>query len=141
MASQRAARALILADGSRHKMRATVERLRPIVEKHVEIAGVSLDFESELDTTNVDLAIVFGGDGSILRAARQMGHQQVPVLGVNLGRLGFLAALQPDQLDHALPEIVASRHRVNEHLMIECTHLRAGKPLTARRSASTKPKC
>jgi len=129
MAIDQRARALILADGSRDAMRATVDRLRPIVEKHVEVAGVSLDFESDLDTANIDLAIVFGGDGSILRAARQMGHQQRPVLGVNLGRLGFLAALQPEQLDHALPEIVASRHRVNEHLMFECTHLRAGEPL------------
>ncbi len=129
MADDPTARALILADGSRDSMRATVERLRPVVEKHVEVVGVSLDFEAPLDTTNVDLAIVFGGDGSILHAARQMGHQQVPVLGVNLGRLGFLAALQPEQLDQALPEIVASRHRVNEHLMFECTHLRAGKPL------------
>ncbi|MEX2091029.1 MAG: NAD(+)/NADH kinase [Pirellulales bacterium] len=129
MASDQRARALILADGSRPEMRATVERLRPIIEKHLEIAAVSLDFSAELDTTGVDLAIVFGGDGSILRAARQMGHRQRPVLGVNLGRLGFLAALQPEQLEQALPEIVASRHRVNEHLMFECTHLRAGKPL------------
>ncbi len=129
MASDPRARALILADGSRPEMRATVERLRPIIEKHLEIAAVSLDFAAELDTTGVDLAIVFGGDGSILRAARQMGHSQRPVLGVNLGRLGFLAALQPEQLEQALPDIVASRHRVNEHLMFECTHLRGGKPL------------
>ena len=80
-------------------MRATVDRLRPIIEKHLDVVGVSLDFAADLDTTNADLAIVFGGDGSILRAARQMGYQQMPVLGVNLGRLGFLAALQPEQLD------------------------------------------
>lgn len=129
MASQRTPRAMILADGSRLEMRATVDRLRPIIAKHLEVAGVSLDFEAELDTTDVDLAIVFGGDGSILRAARQMGHEQRPVLGVNLGRLGFLAALQPEQLDEALPEIAADLHHVNQHLMIECTHLRGGEPL------------
>jgi NAD+ kinase len=74
------------------------------------------------------LAIVLGGDGSILRAAHQMGFRQWPVLGVNLGRLGFLAALQPEQLDDVLPEIVAGRHRVVEHLMIECSATRAGRP-------------
>jgi NAD+ kinase len=129
MASDSTARALILADGSRPEMRATVERLRPIIEKHLTVAAISFDFASELDTSNVDLAIVFGGAGSILRAARQMGHQQRPVLGVNLGRLGFLAALQPEQLETALPDIVESRHRVIEHLMFECSHLRDGKPL------------
>ena len=129
MANQPRARALILADGSRPEMRATVDRLRPVIEKHLDVAALSLDFNSELDTAGIDLVIVFGGDGSILRAARQMGHRQRPVLGVNLGRLGFLAALQPEQLEKALPEIVAGSHLVNEHLMFECTHLRSGKPL------------
>lgn len=122
-------RALILTDGSRPKMRDTVERLRPTIEKHLEIADVSYDFASELDTMSVDLVIVFGGDGSILRAARQMGHQQKPVLGVNLGHLGFLAALQPEHLDEALPQIAADSHRVHDHLMFECIHLRHGKPI------------
>ena len=39
------------------------------------------------------MAIVLGGDGSILRAAHQMGHRQLPVIAVNLGKLGFLADL------------------------------------------------
>ncbi|MGE3240287.1 MAG: NAD(+)/NADH kinase [Pirellulales bacterium] len=130
MAKPTRARALILTDGSRPEMRATVDRLRPTIEKHLEVAGVSLDFASELDTANVDLVIVFGGDGSILRAARQMRHEQRPVLGVNLGRLGFLAALQPDHLDEALPQIAADAHRVHKHLMFECTHLRGGAALS-----------
>ena len=84
---------------------------------------------SELSVREAELAIVLGGDGSILRAAHQMGYHQLPVLGVNLGRLGFLAALQPEQLDQALPEIAARRHQIIEHLMIECTATRAGKPM------------
>jgi NAD+ kinase len=122
-------RALILTDGSRPEMLATVERLRPIIEQHLAVAGVSFDFHSELDTDDINMVIVFGGDGSILRTARLMGHQQRPVLGVNLGRLGFLAALQPEQLEEALPQIAAGSHRVRHHLMFECTHLRGGKPL------------
>ena len=46
-----------------------------------------------------DLVIVLGGDGSILRAARWMGYAQVPVLGINLGRLGFLADTAPRQAE------------------------------------------
>jgi NAD+ kinase len=122
-------RVMILADGSRREMRDAVDRLRPTIERHLPVAAVSLDFTSTLDTDRADMAIVLGGDGSILRAAHQMGYQQRPVLGVNLGRLGFLAALQPEQLDQALPEIAAGRHHVIEHLMIECSATRSGKPL------------
>jgi NAD+ kinase len=109
-------------------MRDALDRLQPIIERHVAVVGTSLEFASDLSATEADLAIVLGGDGSILRAAHQMGFRQRPVLGVNLGRLGFLAALQPEQLDEVLPEIVAGRHRVVEHLMIECTATRAGRP-------------
>lgn len=108
-------------------MPATVEQLRATIEKHLRVVGVALDFDAELSPGDADVAIVFGGDGSILRAARQMGHQQRPVLGVNLGKLGFLAALQPEQLEQALPEIAAGRHRVVDHLMFECTVARGGR--------------
>ena len=129
MAANHPPRVIILADGSRAQMREAVDRLRPAIERHLPVAGVSLDFTAALDAIDADLAIVLGGDGSILRAAHQMGYRQRPVLGVNLGRLGFLAALQPEQLEKALPEIAAGRHQVVEHLMIECSATRGGKPL------------
>src|SRR5687768_9420453 len=129
MAAKPSVRALILADGSRPEMRKAVDQLRPIIEQHLGVINVLLDADADLSGTDADLAIVIGGDGSILRAAHQMGYRQRPVLGVNLGRLGFLAALQPEQLDQVLPEIAAGRHRVVEHLMIECSASRAGKPL------------
>jgi NAD+ kinase len=131
MAANRPSSVVILADGSRPAMRAAVDRLRPIIERHLTVAGVSLDFSSELKISDEDLVIVVGGDGSILRAAHQLGYQQRPVLGVNLGRLGFLAALQPEQLDAVLPEIAAGRHRVVEHLMFECSVSRGGMPVAA----------
>jgi NAD+ kinase len=129
MGGKQSPRTIILADGSRPEIREAVERLRPVIDRYLTVTGVSLDFGSDLKGTNADLAIVLGGDGSILRAAHQMGFQQLPVLGVNLGRLGFLAALQPEQLEQALPEIAAGGHQVIEHLMIDCTAARAGKPL------------
>src|SRR6266436_4480514 len=92
-------RAMILADGSRPGMRETVARLRPKIEQHLSVVAESLDFDDDIEHRDADLVIVFGGDGSILRAARRMGYHQRPVLGVNLGKLGFLAAIQPEMLD------------------------------------------
>jgi NAD+ kinase len=130
MATTHSPRAMILADGSRPGMWETLERLRPKIEQHLQVVAVSLDFADDIEHGDADLVIVFGGDGSILRAARRMGYRQRPVLGVNLGKLGFLAALQPEELDAALPEVAAGRHRVVEHLMFECTLARGGRPLT-----------
>src|SRR3954452_15895820 len=127
MSGKSAPRAIILADGTRPELRGAAERLRPTIERHLKVVSECLDFGTPLDSIDFDLAVVLGGDGSILRASHQMGYRQRPVLGVNLGRLGFLAALQPEQLDQALPEIAAGHHEVVEHLMIECTATRGGK--------------
>jgi NAD+ kinase len=129
MAAKRPPRVMILADGTRPALRAAVDRLRPTIERHLDVVEVSLDFLADLGKCDAELAIVLGGDGSILRAAHQMGFEQKPVLGVNLGKLGFLAALQPEQLEAVLPEIAAGEHRVVEHLMFECTATRRGKLL------------
>jgi NAD+ kinase len=122
-------RAMILVDGSRPQLRGAVAQWRPVIEKHLSVAAVSFDFAESLEGVDAEIAIVLGGDGSILRAAHQMGYRQRPVLGVNLGRLGFLAALQPAQLEGVLPEIAAGRHLVIEHLMFECSVIRNGKTI------------
>ena len=73
-----------------------------------------------------DLVVVLGGDGSILRTARWMAYEQVPVLGVNLGTLGFLAGFSREEFAAALDEIAAGRFRLVEHLMFEAEIVRDG---------------
>ena len=73
--------------------------------------------------------VVIGGDGSMLRAAHQMGRRQRPVIGVNLGRLGFLADLAPDEFVELLPTICGGGLPVVEHLMFECRVIRDGKTI------------
>jgi len=48
------------------------------------------------------------------------GYRQIPVLGVNLGRLGFLADLQPDDLRTCFPMVACGEYRISEHVMLEC---------------------
>ncbi len=97
----------MLVDSSRSQLKDRAEELRPQLEKYFEVVSQVDDFSADLPTSGVDLAVVLGGDGSILRAAHQMGYHQLPVLGVNLGRLGFLADVLPEQLDEVLPRVVA----------------------------------
>lgn len=77
-------------------------------------------------TESPDVVIVLGGDGSILRTARWLGYQQAPVLGVNLGRLGFLADVSSDEAETALADLAAGRFRCVDHLMLECEIWREG---------------
>lgn len=123
-------RAILLVDGTRPALVERADKLRAVVESHLEVVATIDDLASPFSTDGADFAIVFGGDGSILRAARQMAYEQLPVLGVNLGRLGFLAGIQPEDLDEILPQVVAGKHRIVKHLMFECSVHRSGSELS-----------
>ena len=120
-------RAILLVDGSRTALAERAADLRVTIERNVDVAAAVDDFSKPLPEVAADMLIVFGGDGSMLRSARLMGHQQLPVIGVNLGRLGFLADIQPEDLDEILPQIVAGEYRVVRHLMFECSVHRGGR--------------
>lgn len=111
----------VLGNERRTGVAAEVQRWLPWLRGQAEI--VAVDLRQELDLQGLpraDLALVFGGDGAILRAARQMGYQQVPILGINLGRLGFLADIHPDQFERSFQNVVGGNYRITQHLMFEC---------------------
>ncbi|MBS0209753.1 MAG: NAD(+)/NADH kinase [Planctomycetes bacterium] len=117
---------MVLGNGAHEAVRAAADDIRRSIEQHAEIVLWDLGSQADLGHVDADLAVVLGGDGSILHAARQMGYRQTPVVGVNLGRLGFLADLQPAEFCRLLPEICAGQFRVVEHLMFTCEHSRDG---------------
>jgi NAD+ kinase len=119
-------RAFLLGAGGRPDVLAEAERLRPAIERHTQIVRTDFTGTEDLSNVEADLAIVLGGDGSILRAARQMGHRQVPVVAINLGKLGFLANLTPADLPNVLRDFAAHRQHTIEHLMFECSLVRRG---------------
>ena len=112
--------------------KAHVAALHAVVERHADIVAVDADFSLDLRSLEFDLVVVFGGDGSVLRSARRMAERQRPVLGVNLGRLGFLAALPPDELESWFPKVASGECRIVHHLMLHCTVSR-GKEVIASR--------
>ena len=114
-------RVIVLAYGQRREIADEAQRLRPLIEQFADVVVFDLDFKVDLSRVDADMAIVMGGDGSILRAAHRMGYQQRPILGVNLGKLGFLADLSPSELVEVLPHLQQGGYRVVEHLMFECS--------------------
>jgi NAD+ kinase len=122
-------RVFVLGSSQKPNVLAESQRLRPEIERHAAIVVWDLDGAVDLSQYEADAAIVLGGDGSIMRAAGQMGYRQAPILGVNLGRLGFLADLSPEELLAVLPKLSSGKLRVVEHLMFECRVFRQGKLL------------
>jgi NAD+ kinase len=125
-------RVFLLGAGQRPDVMAEAERLRPIIEQQARIVCTDFNGSEDLSQLDGDLAIVFGGDGSILRAARQMGHRQIPVAAVNLGKLGFLANMTADELPNVLRDFANGQFSVIEHLMFECSVLRGEKEIDRR---------
>lgn len=119
-------RAILLGAGQRPDIAAEAQRLRPMIAQHAQIAAVDSTGMQDVSGVEADLAIVLGGDGSILRAAHQMGHHQLPVIAVNLGKLGFLADITPVELPDVLHDFAAGKLEIHEHLMFESQVLRAG---------------
>lgn len=120
-------RAILFGAADRPHVVEEAQRLRPGIDKLVEVVHCDFTGAHDMSDVEADLAIVLGGDGSILRAARQMGHRQLPVIAANLGKLGYLANITSDELLTFLADYQAGKLHVVEHLMFECSLHRAGK--------------
>ena len=66
-----------------------------------------------------DMALSIGGDGTFLRAAEKIGNRGIPVLGVNIGRLGFLADVPAEETEAVMAEIVAGRYKIEERSLLQ----------------------
>ena len=75
----------------------------------------------------VDMAIVLGGDGTILRAAEELRSQPAPILGVNLGHVGFMAEAERNQLDDVLEQVLAGKFSVRERTTLNVSVWQEGK--------------
>lgn len=69
---------------------------------------------NEYSNQVVDMAIVLGGDGSILRAAEVLREKPAPILGVNLGHVGFMAEAEKDEINQALDSVMSGKFKVRE---------------------------
>ncbi|HEV7578953.1 MAG TPA: NAD kinase [Mycobacterium sp.] len=85
-------------------------------EMGVEIEVVDADSDA---AEGCELVLVLGGDGTFLRAAELARNAGIPVLGVNLGRIGFLAEAETEAIDRVLDHVVAQDYRVEERLTLD----------------------
>jgi NAD+ kinase len=112
---------VIFGDCTRDRCRRAVERFEKIAEGKLDIVDNCYGGNCSLETLQgVDLAFVFGGDGSILRAARELSELDVPVVGVNVGRLGYLAEFSVDELEEVFDELIAGELKIEKRMLLRC---------------------
>jgi len=111
-----------------------VDRSAQHLEQY-EVAGLGADTEVVDAEANAavgcELVLVLGGDGTFLRAAELARNAEIPVLGINLGRIGFLAEAEAEVIDTVLEHVVARDYRVEERMTLDIT-VRANDEVVSR---------
>ena len=97
------------------------QEIQPLVERVVAFLdrhSVSSLIEPD-ELTNVDLVISMGGDGTFLKAACMVGEREIPILGINQGRLGFLADVLPSEIEDVLEHVLRRDYMIENHTVIK----------------------
>ncbi len=79
--------------------------------------GIEADLNQPL-RPGLDMLVVLGGDGTLLHVAKEASHADIPILGVNLGNLGFLTEVGADEMYYSLETVLAGDYRVEERIML-----------------------
>ena len=85
------------------------------------VSSIAVDADSVIIPEMADCAIVLGGDGTLIQAANDLMACNTPILGVNLGTLGFLAEIEPTNVEEALDRLFCDDYRIEKRIMMEGT--------------------
>lgn len=95
------------------------EKANVYMDKSYENEGFDVAFSDEKMYTVVDAAVVLGGDGTILRVAKQCAMRDIPVMGINLGRIGFMTEIEVCEIEHAVNRLLSGDYKIEERMMMQ----------------------
>lgn len=112
---------LLVANSCRQGTVAEMKKLSQWLGGKAEVVAEVEDRSQDLCDFDADYIISFGGDGTILDVARRRMNKQIPVLGVNLGRLGYLAEILPEGMFKGVDALLDGNIDISERLMLKCS--------------------
>jgi len=113
---------VIFGDPAKGPVAEAIEEFSRFIRDKAQIVASCYIEKCTIDVlSKSDFAIVFGGDGSIISAARDLGQANVPVIGVNLGKLGFLAEFSVSELKELFDNIVSGKAPIEKRMLLGCS--------------------
>jgi NAD+ kinase len=128
-------RLFVVANLEKYRVRPALDELLPWLKERVQIVGVETNGADDLSSVDADAILVMGGDGTLLSVARRLGSRQIPLLGINFGRLGFLSSFTPAEFREQFQTLLDEGFPVRSRLMLEASVIGAGASLRASESA------
>ncbi len=116
----------IVANTQKMQVQRPLDELTALLRGRAELVGVETSDDSDLSEIQADLVMVLGGDGTLLSAARRLGGRAIPLVGVNFGRLGFLASFTPEQIPDMVERALGGKLPVRPRMVLEASVLAGG---------------
>jgi NAD+ kinase len=121
MAKRDLPRLVIFGDSKKEHVAEAIAEFTDFARDKAEIAAsCSIEDYKPESISKCDFAVVFGGDGSIISAGRYLRQNNVPVIGVNLGKLGFLAEFSVEELKKYFGDIIGGKVKIEKRMMLSC---------------------
>jgi len=114
-------RVIILADTTRPEVVKPLDMVRSRIADHAEVVGEYHANNDPLPEIDADLAVAIGGDGTIMSQARRLVDHDMPLVGVNFGRFGFLAEFDADSLFEHAEIVFGGDPPVHEYMLLQAT--------------------
>jgi NAD+ kinase len=106
------------------------KKVKVLIEEEIASIIKHKGYSREDIRSKADLIVVFGGDGTLLSAARFVGERGIPILGINLGGLGFVTEIARDEIqEDIIDKIIAGKYRFEERIMLSADVYRKGKKI------------
>lgn len=106
----------IIANDSKEEADSIAFKIKSYIEQKGKTCILSR--ETHAVPKKIDGAITLGGDGTLIQAARELLAYNVPLIGVNLGTLGFLTEIEPDQMEHAVDSLIEGNYIVEKRMLL-----------------------
>jgi NAD+ kinase len=112
-------RLFIVANSSKSDVQPALDLWMPMISRRVQVVGTDLSCSDDLSNIQADVILVLGGDGTLLSTARRLGGRPIPLMGVNFGRLGFLASFTPQEFTEHFDELVSGKLKHSNRKVID----------------------